>query len=467
MCASQVLFSAPHGNIMSSIAFKLRGRRRSVGAHRASRSSSLARSVRRNHLARNSFLVTLNTGITGLFGFIYWGVAAHSYTAHTIGVATALIAAMNLMSLIGTLGIGQTVLQRLPKANDDEWSKLVNVTVFAGAGAGLIVGAGSILILPAISGQFDLVWMPTVASLAVIGTSVLTVTNLLDYIFIAQRAAHHVLSRSLLFSVVKLILLIVLPIVFASHGVVAVVASWVIGAAVTSTVTLVVLIPRLGRPHRWTPRGIRVEMRKLMRYLVLNHVISLSAALIPTIMPILVVARVSAVENAYFYIAWLVSNLLLTVSTAVSGTLLAEGSYNPDRLFDQVRQAAVLIGVLLVVPVFVLTIAGHLLLGLFGSNYATHAYIPLLLFLVVVAPDAITNIYITILRVRGQHHIGAIVNIAMSVVALGLAWVLLPRMGVTAAGWSWAAGQVVGVGIMILMMSGGLVRRRSRLRRIG
>ena len=117
---------------MSSITYKQRGRRRSVGAHRASRSRSFVRSVQRNHLARNSFLVTLNTVITGLFGFAYWGVAAHNYSAHTIGVATALIAAMNLMSLIGTLGIGQTALQRLPKANDDEWSRLVNVAVFAG-----------------------------------------------------------------------------------------------------------------------------------------------------------------------------------------------------------------------------------------------------------------------------------------------------------------------------------------------
>ena len=335
------------------------------------------------------------------------------------------------------------------------------------AEAGLIVGAAGILILPIVSGQFDLVWMPVVASLTVLGTSVLTVTNLLDYIFIAQRAAHHVVSRSFLFSAAKLILLVALPTVFAAHGVVAVVASWVIGAAATSIVTLVILIPRLGRSHRWTPRGICGEMRKLIRYLILNHVISLSAVLIPTIMPILVVARVSAVENAYFYIAWLVSNLLLTVFTAVSGTLLAEGSYNPDRLFDQVSQAIVLISVLLIVPVFVLTIAGHSLLSLFGSSYSTHAYVPLLLFLVVVAPDAITNVYITILRVRGQHHIGAIVNIAMSVVALGLAWVLLPHMGVTAAGWSWAAGQVVGVGIMVLMTVGGFVSRRAYLRRIG
>ena len=87
--------------------------KRSIGAHRASRRSSLARSIRRSHLARNSIFVMANTAATGLLGFAYWGIAAHSYTTHAIGVATALLGAMNLMCLIGTLGIGQTLLQQL------------------------------------------------------------------------------------------------------------------------------------------------------------------------------------------------------------------------------------------------------------------------------------------------------------------------------------------------------------------
>ena len=405
-----------------------------------------------------------NTAATGLLGFVYWGMAARSYTTHSIGVATALLGAMNLMCLIGTLGIGQTLLQRLPRANDGEWSRLVNCTVFAGSGAGLIAGAFGVLILPEISNQFRLVWEPDVAVLVVLGTSVLTVTNLLDYVFIAQRAAHHVLSRSLLLSVGKIVLLVALPIAFASHGVAAIVASWIGGAALSSIITTTVLIPRFGRSHAWTPRGIVSEMRRLVRYLMLNYVISLSAVLVPTIMPLLVVARLSAAENAYFYIAWLVANLLLTVSAAVSGTLLTEGSYDPDKLFDKVRQGVIMIGVLLIAPALVLTLAGRPILGLFGSGYSTHAYVPLLLFLVVVVPDAITNIYITILRVRGQHHVGAIVNLVMSLVTLTLAWVLLPRIGITAAGWSWAAGQFVGVGIMVVMTSGTTVRWRTQLR---
>lgn len=413
--------------------------------------------IRRNHLARNSVLIMTSTGVTGVLGFIYWGVAAHGYNTSVIGVATALLAAMNLMSLIGALGIGQTIVQRLPRADDATWSRLVNCVVFAGGAAGCLVGVVGVLVLPRVSSQFDVVTTPVVLPLVVLGTGVLTVANLLDYVFIAQRAAQHVLGRSVVFGVGKLALLLVLPLLAASRGLPTVIGSWALGAALTSVITAVVLVPRLGRPHRWTPRGVAGELRRLAPQLALNHVISLSAALVPTLMPTLVVARVSAEQNAYFYIAWLIAGALLTVSAAVSGALLTEGSYQPERLAGQVRRGVLLISALLVAPVLVLGLAGRPILGLFGAGYAAHSYGPLLLFLVVVVPDAITNIYITVLRVRGEHRVGAVVNVAMSVVTLGLAWLLLPRFGVTAAGWSWAIGQCVGVAIMMVRA----LRRRS------
>jgi O-antigen/teichoic acid export membrane protein len=300
------------------------------------------------------------------------------------------------------------------------------------------------------------------AGLIVVGTGLLTVANLLDYVFIAQRAAHFVLGRSALFGVAKLALLVA-PLALAPFGVEAVIGSWVAGAAATSVVTMRWWVPRLGRPHRWRVRGVAALVRQLASQLLLNHAISLSAVLVPTLMPTLVVARLSAQDNAYFYIAWLISNTLLTVSAAVSGAMLAEGSHDPDALTAQVRKGARLIGVLLLVPVLVLCVAGRPVLGVFGAQYALHSYAPMLLFLLVVVPDAITNIYVTVLRVRGEHRIAAVVNIVMSVVTLALAWVLLPKLGVGGAGVAWAVGQFVGV----LFLLARLVTTRLHQPRVG
>jgi len=181
-------------------------------------------------------------------------------------------------------------------------------------------------------------------------------------------------------------------------------------------------------------------------------------------MPIIVAARGSAEENAYFYIAWRISGVLFGISASVSGCLLAEGAHDSRQLMGQVRQSAVLISALLVCPVAFLIFLGHRVLALFGATYAAHSYIPLLLFLVVAAPDAVTNIYVTVLRVKGEHHIGVIVNLLMSVSAIVLAWMLLPRMGVAAAGWSWAAGQMIGVLFMGFAMGARVFSGFSLLR---
>lgn len=425
----------------------------------SSRRSRVLAALRANHLARNSGMMMASTAVNGLLGFVYWGAAARGYSTADVGVATALLSAMTLAALIATLGLGQTIIQRLPRAADTSWSVHVNAVVFAGGVAGAVTGAASVAVLPLLSHDFALVTRPAFGCLVVVGTAVLTVANLLDYVFIAQRAAHHVLARSALFGATKLVLLLA-PLALAPFGVTTVIVSWIAGAAITSVVTIRWLVPRLGHRHRWTPRGVAALMRELAPQLLLNHLISLSAVLVPTLMPALVVARLSATANAYFYIAWLISNILLTVSAAVSGAMLAEGSHDPDSLTAQMRKGARLIAGLLIAPVLLLCLAGQPLLGLFGQQYAQHSYHPLLLFLLVVAPDAVTNIYITVLRVRGEHRVAALVNVVMSVVTLALAWVLLPRMGVNGAGLSWAAGQVAGVLILVVRQ----VPRRARPR---
>lgn len=403
--------------------------------------------LRSHHLARNSGMVMAGTAVSGLLGFVYWGVAARGYSSETVGVATALLSAMTLASLSATLGLGQTIIQRLPRADDVTWSKAVNTLVFGGAASGAIVGLVSVALLPLLSHRFAVVHHPAFAPLIVLGTSALTVANLLDYVFIAQRAAHHVLLRSALFGVSKLLLLLA-PLAFAQLGLAAVVTAWVAAALLTSAFTLRALLPRLGRPHRWSTVGVATELRVLAPLLVRNHSASLSAALIPTLMPVLVVSRVSATANAYFYMAWLVASILLTVSPAVAGAMLAEGSYEPERLGSQVRTGGLIIGGLLIGPVVVLCLLGPWLLAAFGSSYASNSYELLLLFMIVVIPDAVTNVYVTVLRVRSRVGVAAAMNFTMSATALSLAWVLLPRFGVTAAGWSWVAGQSVGCAIV-------------------
>jgi O-antigen/teichoic acid export membrane protein len=191
-------------------------------------------------------------------------------------------------------------------------------------------------------------------------------------------------------------------------------------------------------------RGVVPYLRKWFKTLMLHHIANLGGYMIPSLMPVLVVARLSKVDGAYFYVAWLVSGILLAVSAAVAANLLADLSYGDEPTATKLRRASRLIAVLLLPPVLVIAIFGRQILGIFGAVYAVHSYGLLLLFLVVVIPDSVTNVYVTVLRVRGQPQRAAGMNLAMAVVALAGGWWLMGLVGVAGAAWAWALAQAVG-----------------------
>jgi O-antigen/teichoic acid export membrane protein len=415
-----------------------------------------------DHLARTSTMILTSTLVNGVLGIAYWTAAGRGYDAATIGVASALVQAITLASLLATLGLGQTLIQRLPNASDEFWSLAVNAVVFAGATSGAIAGAVSLVVLPQVSGRFDVITTPGFALIVVAGTAAMTVANLLDYIFIGQRAAAYIPLRSAAFGVLKLVLLAA-PLLLLHAGAMAIVGSWVLAAAITSWLTCARLIPRLGRTHRWTPRGVGAYLRALTPQLANNHVISLSAVLLPTLMPTLVVARASSEANAYFYMAWLMSSVMLSVSQAVAGSLLAEGSYEPGAMAAQLRRAIRLTAVLLALPALGVVLFGKPLLGVFGPQYAQHSYPLLLLFLLVVLPDAATNIYVTALRLSGKPGAAAALNVVLSGSALVTAALLLPRLGASGAVWGWLVGELAGSAVAAAHLYGW--RRRRPLSR--
>jgi Na+-driven multidrug efflux pump len=72
----------------------------------------------------------------------------------------------------------------------------------------------------------------------------------------------------------------------------------------------------------------------------------------------------------------------------------------------------------------------------------------------------VTNIYVSVLRVRQRLRVAAALNVGIATMTLSLAWVLLPEVGIQGAGWAWLVAQSAGalfVAVDIL-----LSRRRAR-----
>src|SRR5712691_9144740 len=65
---------------------------------------SLAHRLRSDSLLRNSIFIMGSTVATSAIGYLYWVVAAHMYSAHDIGLASAFISVMTLTSIFVSLG---------------------------------------------------------------------------------------------------------------------------------------------------------------------------------------------------------------------------------------------------------------------------------------------------------------------------------------------------------------------------
>ncbi len=181
-------------------------------------------------------------------------------------------------------------------------------------------------------------------------------------------------------------------------------------------------------------------------------------------LPVIVVARLSSTQNAYFYVAWSVGGAFFLISPSVANALFAEGMHEPQEMVTTVKRAALIVSALLAPMMIVLGVGGQYVIGLFGAAYAAHSELLLRLLIVSAIPDAVTNVYLVVLRLRGRLRAAAALNTGMAAAALVGAWVLLPRIGVSGAGWAWLGAQTAGALLVLTVVVVGRGRRALRRR---
>ncbi|MFN8041611.1 MAG: lipopolysaccharide biosynthesis protein [Acidimicrobiales bacterium] len=430
-----------------------------VAADGGGRVRGLITRVRTDSLVRNSVLVMATTGVNAAFGYLFWIAAARSFTPVAVGQATAAISAMNLAGLIATLGVGTALIAHLPglAGRHDERSRHLTAAVAYTGVAGLLFGIGLVVVLPMIDAQLAPLVRGWAAVVVVAGVVAQVWGVVLDGLFVAERRAEGLLARNAGFAVLKLVLLVAGAAALAVGGRY-IVTAWVVASVVTLLGTVVFLVRRLLEPLRVAPGGAVAEVRRMARPALVHHLAVLGGEVPMFLLPVIVVARAGAAEGAFFYTTWMVGSLFFTISAAASASLFAEGGYAPDQLRHQRRRTTRLIAALLAPVMIGMLVAGPLVLGLFGPQYAAAGY-PLLVLLVISAvPDAVTNVGVAQWRVQGRTGRVAALNVGMASVTLVGTWLLAPVLGVVAPGWAWLTAQTLGT---VVVLVDGVMSRRS------
>ena len=408
-------------------------------------------------LYRNSLFLMATTAVTAGLGFFFWMIVARYYTEYEVGVAAAIISAVKLLALISILGMDIALIRFLPKAREPV--EMIN-SCFTVCG----------IVALAVSGIFiaglDL-WSPAIVfvrgnAMFLLAFIIFAVgwplSGIVDSVFIAKRRAEFALAKNTIFSLLKIPLPIILVLFFHAFGIV---SSWGIAIGIALIISLFLFLPRVQERYKPVLRIKLNIIKDIWKYSAGNYFVSIFSTAPSLVLPIIIVNLVSAEQTAYFYVAWMISSLLLAIPLAVSTSLFAEGVHSEEELAANARRSLRFILLLLVPAIALLVLLGKWLLLLFGEGYSSNALTLLWILGFSSLFAGVNSIYYTVLRVRDRIGELLMIRALTAITVLVASSLIAPTVGIVGIGYAWIGAQ--GLTSIYVMLR---VRVRSRARRV-
>ena len=195
------------------------------------------------------------------------------------------------------------------------------------------------------------------------------------------------------------------------------------------------------RVLKWRPSLLSfwLVLKPVLRFSGANYIGNVFNLLPSLVVPLILINRIGATTEAYYYVAFQLAVVLYTAIPAVEQAFLAEGasSGQMDRAL-LVRSMRLLLA--FCIPACLLMLFfGHFALAVFGAKYSAHAQGCLVALASGILPQAAYAWFLTVLRLSNR--LKAIVwsNGVYAAGVIGLAWILAPH-GLTAVSLSWPIG---------------------------
>jgi len=384
-------------------------------------------------LYRNSIYISLASLTTAVAGFLFWAIAARLYPAKDVGVASAIVSALNLTFNLSMLGMNFAIIRFYPEYKERAIGSALIITSIASVA--FSVAYGLIMIC---SGSFgDLGWgfVGVFVLFSVIGT----LYNVLYTYSVARRRAEHGFVQSLLFAgrFVFLFLLIGMGLlgILLSFGLGLFFGLFYVLLFVDFKSLLVIDLDFL---------------RESFRFAFGNYIIGLSNIAPAYIMPTLLLLILSKEEVAYYYIASMVGMTFLLVLNAINTSFFVEGSYNCDILKTTLKKA-IFISYVYLGGAFTFVLAlGDVILGLFGEKYIAGTA---LLWLIILSGflSIPANFLITTLNILRLVKKATIISVLKSFLSILFSYLFVLKYGITGVGLGINAAYLVILVIILII----------------
>ncbi len=402
-------------------------------------------------LYSNAYYLMATQVVASLGGFAFWVIAARFFTAEDVGLAGAIIPAISLLAAISELGLGYGLIRFLPGAGNKA-NKMLNTSFtlyfLASMVASLIFLFGLGLWSPAL---LTLRSHPAYFAGFVAFVVVSGLRALVNTVFIAYLSSKFTSIMALITRLSAIPLLILFMSLL--HDFSGIVAALGFAIMICLLVAVVFFLPRVNKGYFPYPQISKGVIKQIIPYSIGNHISLFIGAAITWLLPIIVINILGAEANAYFYIAWAVSLMVMVIPSALSTSAFAESSHHEESLLPNIGKALKL-SILLQLPVIALIFAfGDELLLLFGKEYSESGTTVLWLLSLTVLPSNICHFYGTYARVKANFKILIGLAVAITTLVLSLTYFLAPRFGIEGVGVAYLAGHtLLALGIIALVL---------------
>lgn len=393
-------------------------------------------------LFTNSAFLIANTVVGSVLGFLFWTLSARIYDPTELGLGAAYISAMTLLAKLGEMGLGTTVVRFLPLMKEKQKTFINSCLVTITTSTLFLV---VIFIVALSSGYSDMgtltesTWHIT---LFIGATLSFRIAEFMDQLYIAFEATNFMLARNLFANLLRIALLIALG---QSVGALGLLLAFGAAALVTFGLSAMVFVPQILPSYRVRPEFSWSLLSEKMSYSFANHFAQLLWYTLPLVYPLLVITLLGAEANAYFYVCWMIANILFILPTAISTTTFAFYA-NRMEMDDRYFWRIMLITFSLLIPVVVIAaLLSSVFLNFFGEEYVKAGDGLLILMLVSALPYTINTFIISFYRIRNNIRDMVVVSTLIALLSLLLITVLGATYDLLGIGIGWLMSQLLGM----------------------
>jgi len=320
----------------------------------------------RDPLFKNSYFLMGNIFLFSGVGFLFWIIAARFYSPAEIGIGSTIISTTSFFSIFSLIGLDISLIRYLPDEKDKV--SMINSSFLLTAIISLLISIIFILGTSIWSPALDILKKNYILGLFFIFFTIFASLSTLQIsIFIAFRHSKYSFYQSII-NISKVILLPLLTF-FGVFGLYS-------AFGITYILTFIwgnKYIQKIHSSYQFTPKIDIIIVKKMFFYSLGNYLANILIYFPNYILPLMLLNILGSTITGYFYIAWTLSSVLLTISGSVSRSLLAEGSLTPENNQKNILKSLKFTFVILIPLIILIILFGKYFLLLFGKDYAFYS----------------------------------------------------------------------------------------------